>query len=290
MSLTARKDPTPTMTPTSNVSHAMIVPLEGPEGTQATEYTDEEFEEQRRIVIQLLKDWKLPYSTSRGSGSGADTISSVSTSGLAGGNWPLNAEVLGRQKDNDLANSHRLLADELEHMRMFSIYYRALEEIFLRDDAGDADYERLVAANQKRYDEIYATAEKMNKKGGDARRIVLFLRKHLTPQLRLYGDVEIAIHELTTRLMGKQLYATFAEQIVPEVEDGRTNRRKTMEQHYEDIYSVFCDWCRHHAERAKRYRNKAINDTVISCNVSRATVERAVHFIESTRDQEQEHS
>lgn len=78
----------------------------------------------RRVIVQLLKDWHVPYS---GEEKG----------------WPLNPEVTDRWKKDDVNTSHRILAQELERMRRVTPHYSAIAQIFLQDDASYSSYDFL---------------------------------------------------------------------------------------------------------------------------------------------------
>ncbi len=212
---------------------------------------DPAFADQRERVLQLLRDWKNAYSSGRGSVVGEAAVPFIERSNIGGGSWPLNAEVERRRGDSRVARSFRLVEDELEWMKTFMPYaYRPLREVFLKDDAGDRDYEHLKAKAQ----------------GGSERAKALLDR------------VEVALYVLTKRLMGKELYTVFGEKIVR-----KTHRRQTMEESYREIHRVFEGWCRKLKMRHKRYRNSALKNTAVQCEVARSTVERAIRFVEARK-------
>jgi hypothetical protein len=72
------------------------------------------FGEQKRKVIQILKDWKLPYSTGPGSGDGVKTDSS------SGSSWLLNGEVFQTWNSDEFAQSRKNLMDALSELRRVS--------------------------------------------------------------------------------------------------------------------------------------------------------------------------
>ncbi len=210
---------------------------------------DPAFADQRERVLQILRDWKNAYSSGRSSVVGEDAVPFIERSNIGGGSWPLNAEVERRRGDSRVARSFRLVEDELEWMKTFMPYaYRPLREVFLKDDAGDRDYEHLKAKAQ----------------GGSERAKALLDR------------VEVALYVLTKRLMGKELYAVFGERVIR-----KTHRRQTMEESYREIHRVFEEWCSELGRKHKRYRNKAYENTAVQLGVAKSTVERAVHFVEA---------
>lgn len=232
------------------------------------------YQEQRRVVIQLLKDWKLPYSTSRGSAPDADTVCSVRTTGHSSGHWNLNAQVLRRMQNTPQAHSHNLLEDELERMRLFNPLYYSLARVFLHDSAGDSDYERLCETAHAHRIPIDKGIRQLKHTSASVRRLVEHFEEHQTGAMKLQRDLEIAIHDLTMLLIDKELYAIFPEKAL------KTTRRQTMEESYAEIHRVFETWCIELSQAPpKRYRNRAYDNTALQMNVSRATVERAVNFI-----------
>ena len=72
------------------------------------------------------------------------------------------------------------------------------------------------------------------------------------------------------------LYAVFGERVIR-----KTRRRQTMEESYREIDRVFEGWCRKLGLR--HYRNKALENTAVQCEVAKSTVERAVRFVETSR-------
>jgi hypothetical protein len=215
-------------------------------GEEAPARLDPRFQDQKEKIVQILKDWRLPYSTGRGSICGEDPVPYVDRSGISGGSWPLNAEVERRLGDGAAAKSMRLVEQELAWMsRHMPCAYSPIARVFLRDDAGDADYERL----QEEAKRSRAAAE-------------------------LCDELEAALYVLTGRLLDADLYAMFP---------GRypSGTRKTMEEHYREIHRDFAQECKRLATRGtKRYRNKALKSTADLHEVSLSTVKRAVHFVE----------
>ena len=209
------------------------------------------FHDQREKVLQLLRDWKNAYSTGRSSVEGEGSIPYVDRrSGISGGHyWPLTAEAERRGlSDGAAAESMRRLEEELLWMARFMPYaYESMHKVFLHDAAGDADYEHL------------------KKKA-----------EHFEESRRLLDGVEVALCVLTMRLIDEELYAIFGERIIR-----KTHRRQTMEESYREIHRVFEGWCRELKMRHKRYRNKALKNTAVQCEVAKSTVERAVRFVEA---------
>lgn len=206
---------------------------------------------QTRVVVQLLKDWKLPYSTGPGSRTDDPPPANKTPYASQEGYSPLNKEVTKRWENTPEANSHRLVSDALSRMRRFSPFYHAIASIFLQDDAGDADYASL--------------KEKAKKHGGKS------------ASRRLLDDLEIALHQLTMLLSDEELYADFPNRMKT------PGRRQTMEESYTEIHRVFLSWLQELGTTHKRCRRRsqAYENTAISCDVSRSTVERAVHYCEA---------
>ena len=95
---------------------------------------------------------------------------------------------------------------------------------------------------------------------------------------QLLDEVETALYVLTMRLIDKELYAVFGERVIR-----KTRRRQTMEESYREIHRVFEGWCRKLGLRHRYYRNKALENTAVQCEVAKSTVERAVRFVETSR-------
>ena len=208
------------------------------------------FHDQRKRVLQLLRDWKLPYSTGRGSMEGEDPVPYIDRSGIFGDHWPLNAEAERHLSDGAAAKSMRLVEAELSWMARFMPYaYEPLRKVFLHDAAGDDDYEHL-KVKAGRFEE----------------------------SRRLLDEVEVALYVLTMRLMDRELYAVFGERTIR-----RTHRRQTTEESYQEIHRVFEGWCQKLGLRRKRFRNKALENTAAQCEVARSTVERAIRFVEADK-------
>ena len=107
--------------------------------------------------------------------------------------------------------------------------------------------------------------------------------------ISLLRDVDLFIHDLTMRLIDQDLHVVFADKFDRTyVDDDRedkgikTNRTLEMEEKYREIHAAFVRWCEELSQKHKRFRNKAFNNTVITTGQPRSTVERAVHFVEST--------
>jgi hypothetical protein len=211
---------------------------------------DPRFQDQKEKIVQILKDWKLPYSMGRGSICGEDPVPYVDRSSFSGGSWPLNVEVERRLGDGAAAKSMRLVEQELAWMsRHMPCAYSPIARVFLRDAAGDADYERL-------------QEEAKRSKAAE----------------RLRDELEVALCVLTLRLLDADLYAVFPRRYAK-------GGRKPMEEHYREIHRDFAQECKRLATRGtKRYRNKALKSTADLHEVSLSTVKRAVHFVECARE------
>lgn len=199
-------------------------------------------------MLQLLKDWKNAYSTGRGSAPDADVMASIQTTGHSDGHWNMNAEVIRRGSNSQFADSFRHLEEALAWLREYSpTTYAAIGTVFINDIAGDADYEHL-------------------------KRKVACLGIN-SQSKELLERTERGIFMLTMHLIDKELRVIF-----PEAYIRTTHRRQTMEESYQEINRVFNTICEDLAKSNKRYRNKAYTETAHRLAVSKATVERAVHF------------
>lgn len=243
------------------------------------------YQEQRRRVIQILKDLGHVYSSEVSCNPLAKTIQTtpeIPHEEVSDGHWNLTPESLRRmrategKKRDPYVKSMHLVEDELEVMKHLFIHYYALERVFLRDDAGDRDYNRLQEDYGPRLEAVKKEAQDMADSGNASKDIVRFVGAAYkrSPNVRLLADVDIAIHTLTMRLLDVELHAIFATKSAP-----KNGRRQSMEDKYREIYRVFDSWCEDLAKKHKRYRNKAYENTVVSTGESRSTVERSVHFV-----------
>lgn len=233
--------------------------------------------------MQLIKDANHPYSTTRSCNpfsDGSEAAPEIPQGEVSDGHWNLTPESIRRLKNDPYAQSHRLLADELEMMRLFNINYWAIERVFLNDEVGDNEYERLREAAGRHEAQLKERINKNRRKSPSAKELVQAYIEGRTREMKLFAAVEMAIHDLTMRLMDKELHVVFPERVVK-----TTNRRKTMEESYREIHRVFADWCEDLSKKHKRFRSKAYDNTAVNCSVSRATVERAVHFVEAGEEQ-----
>jgi hypothetical protein len=141
----------------------------------------------------------------------------------------------------------RRLEEELLWMARFMPYaYQSLHRVFLHDAAGDADLKNKA--------------------------------EHFEESKRLLDGVEVALCVLTMRLIDEKLYAVFGERIIR-----KTHKQQTMEESYREIHRVFEGWCRKLKMRHKRYRNRALKNTAVQCEVARRTVQRAIRFVEARK-------
>ncbi len=237
----------------------------------------EGYADQRKTVVQLLKDHNNSYTLSSSPNRNTAGCSSATQEGY----WNLTPVALERMTDTDdlVAQSHLTLADELDFMREGDIYYYALERVFL-DTCEYNAYEDL----KKRVAPHIQAFRTATKNKSYSNQIAHFKEAYwASANLRLYADLELAIQRLTLRLMHKDLRADFGRVHDGSLADLKTNRRIAMEDKYREIYRIFVYWCEEIAQEHKRYRNKAYEATTTSTGQPRSTVERAVHFCESTQ-------
>ena len=246
------------------------------------------YPEQRQRVILLLKDFSNPYSADRSCNPFAkdyQPLPEIPFDEVSDGHWNLTPEAqrLMRQekKGDPYARSRKLVEEALDHMKLTSIHYYALVEVFLRDEAGTNDYDELLRDHDRKRQEIQKAAQKMSDElepKQSSRDVVRYLseayRDH--PKTRLLADVEMAIHTLTMLLLDEDLHVVYSSKAAP-----TNTRRVSMEEKYHEIYRVFASWCEDLAKMKKRYRNQAYKNTVVSTGESRSTIERAVHFVEA---------
>lgn len=241
--------------------------------------------EQRRRVIQILKDLGHVYQSDVSCNPLAketQVMPEISEDEVSDGHWNLTPESLRRlraeKKRDPYVKSMHLVEDELEVMKRFSIHYYALDKVFLKDDAGDRDYDRLVEDYGEALEKLMERGQDMADSKTTSKEIVRWVsaRYRRSPNLRLLNDVNIAIHDLTMRLLDVELHAIFPTKSAP-----TNGRRQTMEEKYREIYRVFYSWCEELYKTKKRYRNQAYENTVVSTGESRSTVERGVHYVEA---------
>lgn len=242
----------------------------------AQEHLPAGYAEQRRRIIQLLKDANHPYVLS-----GLKQSDEIRTQAATPeGYWNISKEQLKRENMNVKVNiSHRILRDELERMREMSMYAWALDEVFLHEGAGDNDYEDLQEKAEPGIHAMTVIIHRLKRKGAPRDEQIAALRDGQTPSTKLLTAVNIAIHELTMRLIDFELYAEFADLLYTTDDDLKTNRRITMEENYREINRVFTAWCQEYQQHHKQFITKAYDKTAIETNQSRNTVERAVHFV-----------
>lgn len=263
------------------------------------------YAEQRERIVQLLKDHPNPYATNISCNPSAvdyQPTPDIPKDEVSDGHWNMTPEMerqIRRLKKNDVyVRSRQLLEEHLDHMKTSSIYHYALRVVFLGDSAEYWAYERLTtramhqkkehAKRKKKLEKrLNSVARQRMKEGWSTKTIVIdALKAHADlrdqyPDIRLYDDLEAAIHELTLRM-----YDIHLEVLRPTKAAATNGRRISMEEKYREIYRVFASHCEDIAKTSKKYRNKAYKETVLSCNETRSTVERAVHFVEAGEPEE----
>ena len=243
-------------------------------------YAPSDYAYKKRVVLQILKDWHIPFSTSRGSID--DSAPSTQE-----GHWNLNGEVLARQKANEIAESHRIVAAELEVMKKISPFYSAVASVFLQDDVSHTTYDNLKAqadserAGQKKRQleqlELYKTARPTKANPTKNKREIP--TDGYTDSMRLFDAVETGLHMLVYRLLDVDLYCVF-----PEIEV-KTERRENAEEKYLRLAKVFDRHCDEISKTRVRFRNRAYDATAEETGESRNTVEQAIHY----RDNDENH-
>lgn len=224
------------------------------------------FAHKRRIIVQLLKDWHLPYSEDEPG-------------------WPLNREVLRRWKKDDVAASHRILERILDKFAKASPYYPALQAVFLHSEAGYSDYDRLKAqaekdrekieeraAEQREIAEIALAARAEARKRVPAREYRQLPTDGYTDSMTLAENVEEAIDWLTVGLMDVELFCTFPDAEV------KTQRTESKEERYLRVATAFDENLYLLQKTYTRARSRAYDETAEELGVSRNTVQRAVKW------------
>ena len=232
-----------------------------------------DFHRKRRIVVQLLKDWADQF--------GSTTIKSDRNNGE--GHWLLTGEILKHHTSrNDVFESKRQLAKVLKKMRAESHYFTHLKRTFLDADAAHSAYDELATRAAKDAAGVRDGIKRLIRNFGEAphndqsqlaRTLVTYWENNASDAMK----TEHAIDLLTHRCADLNLVCDFPALTVKE-DTQAANRRKVDEAHAE-IRQVFEGWCKTIREEnpaAKRYRNKAIEATVVSCGVSKRTVQRAI--------------
>lgn len=230
------------------------------------------FAAQRGCVLQLLKDAYHPYSLSspaRANGIPRNT----SQEGYAN----INPTVTDRWDAHDrYMASHRALRTRLERMQTTHPLYYALERVFLHDEANDRAYEDLEDQAAPALKAIHIRIQRIRKKGGDRHDQITAWRGGLTPALRLFTDVQLAIHDLTISMMNLDLWVHDPDKAIAELEKAKP--KIPIEERYAEINRIFDSYCRQYERDrpGKRYRNRAYEATAVHTAESKTTVERAV--------------
>ena len=167
-------------------------------------------------------------------------------------------------------------------MKLVSPYHQALQAVFLREEASHSEYDQLqedAKSDLAKITKNLATI-KARKKPRDVD-LLRAVAEGQTPNTRLLRDVELGIHELTTRLLGVRLDVKFPDLVERSYTTYKTDRRISTEEAYDEYYRVFKAWCESLSTQHTKYRSKAMAATTITCNVGRNTVERAVIYGEA---------
>lgn len=235
-----------------------------------------DFRSTRRVVVQLLKDWADQF--------GSTTLRSE-RGGNTDGHWLLTGELLNRAtKNTDVYRSKRILAEELRWMREHSPYYTYLKRVFLTSDTAHSAYAEIQKRAALDAAGVWDGIKKLKRNFADlhhddgghlARTLVTYWETNASEEMK----VEHAIDLLTRRCIekGHELYCDYPAAYV---DLPPPTRKQTKEESYAEINRVFEHWCETiQAEdpQAKRYRNKAINNTATTLSVSVRTVKRAIN-------------
>lgn len=243
-----------------------------------------EFSSKRRIIVQLLKDWADQF--------GSTTLKGERAAN-SGGHWLLTGEILKlKTKQTDVYESKRLLAAELRRMREESPYYTYLKRVFLTEGAAHSTYDAIRAKARMDAAGVWDGLRRLKRnfsdldaeKGGHpARTLVTYWENNASDEMK----VEHAIDLLTRRCEHLDLHCDFPSNSVT-IGVQKKTREQTKEESQAEIRRVFEHWCEQiqaNDPKAKKYRNKAINNTATTCEVHRATVIRAINAGDATKEE-----
>ncbi len=185
------------------------------------------------------------------------------------------------RKNTDPYASKRILAKELRHMRENSPYYTFLKRLFLTSGSSHSDYDRVARQAALDVQPLWRELSLIQTGWSGAltdstlaHTLVTYWEENATDEVK----TEHAIDLLTERCMKYDgLQADYAS--VTNTAEARPTRTQTTQELYATIRRVFNHWCETiHDDnpQAKRFRNKAINNTATTCGVSKATVGRAL--------------
>lgn len=201
----------------------------------------------RAVILQLLRNWKDPYSTGPGSAE-TDSLMFVENRHLGGNAMPLNKAV--RKRGHGLErDTYEIFGRELYRLAIgYPKAYAGIREIFLHEDASDAAYEHYGRKAKKypdgRHAEVLAHADR-------------------------------GIEELSKRLDGRydELYVEFVVDV-----SANQGRQAQKEASYAEVYRVYESWCTQlrYLKRGKPYKQAAKKATADQLEVSMRTVERAI--------------
>ncbi len=194
----------------------------------------ERFLTQRRIVVQLLKDWADPYAASDEPG------------------WSLNREVTSRWSQNEVAVSHRILDAALKSMSKASPFYPALQAVLLHAEAGHSDLDHL--------------AQKARRYGPTSDSAILYERVTdsidvLTQYLidaELYCTFPEREVKTTRRQLAEDRYLEVAASFDLHLEEASKTHRRAVGKAY-DLTADQYDVSRNTVERAVKWRNEHEN-------------------------------
>lgn len=227
--------------------------------------------------MQLLKDWADQF--------GSTVIDAERTGGGFGDRWPISGEILNiGTKNTDVYRSKRLLAEELKQMRENSPYYTFLKRVFLTSDSAHSAYEAIrkraaldaagvwdgIRRLQRNFDHYNSEMG-----GRLARTLVTYWETNASDEMKVEHAIDLLTRQVLDR--GLELYCDFPAAYV---ELPPPTRQQTKEESHKEIRRVFDHWCetiQADDPKAKKYRNKAINNTATTLGVSTRTVIRAIN-------------
>ena len=240
------------------------------------------FYSQRRIVVQLLKDYADQF--------GAINLKSERGGSDGGGHWLLTTEILRRQtRKSDTYASKRFLNTALRKMRDEAPdLYSHLKQLFLRADAAHSDYPNLQEAAKPDQERVTRELEDLVRDwaGSDETSLyaqITYWMVNATEAMKMLLRLDNAIDHLTFSMMRLDLSADFPAIIDRSEATYAAQRAAETRDDYAEIHRVFASWCKTLLEEnplRKRHRNKAIEAASVTCDVSVPTVQRAVTFTE----------
>ena len=214
---------------------------EPPKG-ESSNALPEGYHQQFEIVLQILKDRVNRYDRSRVSPEN-QRPNTTPPDEISSGHSHLTTAGLS----NDIyRQSERLVEDELDVLRERNPYAWWAINTYFDVDNGHGDFDFLAAQAET------------NKSAAQT-----------------FATLQMALYMLVSRLMDKHLHCRWPAKV-----DTRTNRRRTMEEHYAEIARVYKTWCKElKAANPNDFSTmEAKKNTALQLNCSTKTVTRALKF------------